>query len=136
MRLNDKVKAQASTLAQSANAGMAKLDSMTAERKADAMLRSLGLAILAERTGRATGETSAQITQLLADLAQHEAQNNVNLVQLAAQAQAQAMQAQQVQMQQPGDFLTSAPPADPNVQAGFPQQGGQAGFPQQGGQAR
>jgi len=150
MGLMDKVKAQASTLAQSANAGIAKLDSMPAQRRADALLRSLGLAVLAERTGRATAETPGQIDQLLAELGQHEAQNNVDLVRDAAQAQAQQMQAQQARMQMQGDYLTSSPPADPNVpasgapgqgggwpqggQGGFPGQGGQGGFPGQGGQ--
>jgi hypothetical protein len=158
MGLMDKAKAQMSNLAQSANAGMARLDAMPVQRRADALLRSLGIAVLAERTGRSTPETQAQITQLLADLAQHEAQNNVNLVQQAAQAQMQAqqMQAQQMQMQQmqtPGQFLTSAPAADLNVPGGMPgapapgyggvpAYGGQpgfpgaapSGFPQQGGQ--
>src|SRR6266567_8690931 len=154
MGLMDRVKQQASTLAQQANQGMAKLDNLPAQRRADAMLRSLGLAVLAERTGRATGDTEAQITQILADIVQHEQQYNVDLVQQAAQAQAQQLQqqqwqGQQAQMQGPGEFLTSAPPVDPNAPAmpaapgGFPQQGGQpgfpgaarpGGFPQQGGQ--
>jgi len=162
MGLMDKVKAQASSLAQQANQGMAKLDNLPAQRRADALLRSLGVAVLAQRTGRATGDTEAQVTQILSDIAQHEQQHNVDLVQQAAQAQAQQAQAQQwqgQQMQGPGDFLTSAPPADPNVSGvppapggaapgygdapgyggqpgyqqpgGFPQQPQQAGFPQQ-----
>ena len=157
MGLMDRVKQQASTLAQQANQGMAKLDSLPAQRRADALLRSLGVAVLAERTGRANGDTEAQISQILADIAQHEQQYNVNLVQQAAQAQAQA-QAQQPQWQQgPGEFLTSAPPVDPNAPAmppnpapgpgdasgfggqpdfgGQPGYGGQGGYPQQGGQA-
>ena len=149
MGLMDKVKAQASSLAQQANQGMAKLDNLPAQRRADALLRSLGLAVLAERTGRATGDTEAQIAQILSDIAQHEQQHNVDLVQQAAQAQAQQTQQQQWQgqMQGPGDFLTSAPAPDPNVSAtppgyggqpgyqqpqGFPQQADPTGFPQQG----
>jgi len=166
MGLMDKVKAQASSLAQQANQGMAKLDNLPAQRRADALLRSLGVAVLAQHTGRATGDTEAQITQILSDIAQHEQQHNVDLVQQAAQAQAQqaqqqsqAQQWQGQQMQGPGDFLTSAPPADPNVSGvppapggaapgygdapgyggqpgyqqpgGFPQQPPQTGFPQQ-----
>jgi hypothetical protein len=136
MGLMDKVKAQASTLGQkaqeTANAAQAKLDSAQANRRADALLRSLGLAYLAERTGRATPETSGQIDRLLADLAQHESQHNVNLV-------LQSPVAQQMQMQTGGgEFLTSSQAAaDPNVSAapvGFPQQAdpgyGQA-YPQQ-----
>ena len=143
MGLMDKVKAQANTLAQSANAGIAKLDAIPAQRRADALLRNLGLAVLAERTGRATGDTQTQIDQILAELAQHEAQNNVDLVQQAAQAQAQQMQAQQARMNMQGDYLSGAAPVDPNVPpsaagfpgqspSGFPQQGAPAGFPQQG----
>jgi len=149
MGLMDKVKAQASSLAQQANQGMAKLDNIPAQRRADALLRSLGVAVLAERTGRATGDTDAQITRILSDIAQHEQQHNVDLVQQAAQAQAQAQQAQQwqgQQMQGPGDFLTSAPPADPNVPGApaapggaapgygaVPGYGGQPGYQQPGG---
>src|SRR6266571_361865 len=162
MGLMDRVKAQASNLAQQANQGMARLDNLPAQRRADALLRSLGVAVLAERTGRASADTPTQITQILADIAQHEQQYNVNLVQQAAQAQAQQVQqqqwqAQQAQMRGPGEFLTSAPPADPNApavrtgpaggapgyggqpgyqQGGFPATGQPAGFPQQpGGQA-
>ncbi|HUZ54244.1 MAG TPA: hypothetical protein VMU94_17175 [Streptosporangiaceae bacterium] len=145
----DRVKQQASTLAQQANQGMARIDNLPAQRRADQLLRALGVAVLAERTGRAAGDNEAQITQILADLAQHEGQYNVNLVQQSAQAQAQQMQqqqwqAQQAQMQGPGDFLTSAPPLDPNASAapvgpapgygGGPGYGGQPAYPQ-GGQA-
>lgn len=127
MGLMDRVKQQASTLAQQANQGMAKLDSLPAQRRADALLRSLGVAVLAERTGRANGDTEAQISQILADLAQHEQQYNVNLVQQAAQAQVQQQWQQPQSQQGPGEFLTSAPPVDPNAPAVPLQQGGQAG---------
>src|SRR5258706_7423586 len=137
MGLMDRVKQQASTLAQQANQGMAKLDSLPAQRRADALLRSLGVAVLAGRTGRASGDTEAQISQILADIAQHEQQYNVNLVQQAAQAQAQQPQWQQG----PGEFLTSAPPVAPNAPAippnPAPGPGGASGFggqPDFGGQ--
>lgn len=152
MGLMDKVKAQATTLAQqtkeTANAGKAKLDQSQANRRSDVILRNLGLAILAERTGRGTAETSGQINQLISELTTHEAQNNVNLVQQAAQAQAQQLANQT----RPGDFLTSSDSApDPNVSgampgaapsyggapsynapASYPQSGGQTGFPDAG----
>src|SRR5215471_12292523 len=124
MGLMDKVKAQAGALAQKAqettNAAQAKIDMAQANRRADGMLRQLGLAYLAERTGRATPETSAQIDKLIADLAQHESQHNVNLIQQAAAAQ-------QAQMQTgPGEYLSSSQvAADPNVSGApvsFPQQ--------------
>jgi hypothetical protein len=110
MGLMDRVKAQASSLAQQANQGMAKLDNLPAQRRADALLRSLGLAVLAERTGRATADNEARITQILADIEQHERQYNVDLVQQAAEAQAQQTQQQ---WQGPGGF--------PQQPGGFPQ---------------
>jgi hypothetical protein len=128
MGLMDKVKQQASTLAQkaqeTANTGMAKFDSAQLARKSDPMLRSLGLAVLAERTGRAAPDNAAQIDQLIASLTQHEAQNNVDLVAQARQA------AQQAQMG--GQFLSSSPaPYDPNLQATMPgaAAGAAPGFP-------
>src|SRR5258708_23075678 len=135
MGLMDRVKQQAPTLAQQANQGMAKFDSLPAERRADALLRSLGVAVLAERTGRANGDTEAQISRILADIAQHEQQYSVNLVQQAAQAQAQPQwQQQQQQWQQgPGGVLTSAPPVGPNASA-MPPPPGPGGAPGYGGQ--
>jgi len=125
MGLMDRVKAQASSLAQQANQGMAKLDNLPAQRRADALLRSLGVALLAERTGRAAPDNEARITQILSDLEQHERQYNVDLVQQAAQAQAQ--QAQQ-QWQGPGGFPQS-PGGYPQPPGGFqPQPPG--GYPQ------
>jgi hypothetical protein len=114
MGLMDRVKQQASSLAQQANQGMARLDNLPAQRRADALLRSLGVAVLAERTGRATDDTEAQISQILADIAQHEQQYNVNLVQQAAQAEAQPQGQQQQSQHDPGEFRTNAPPAGPN----------------------
>jgi len=132
MGLMDKVKQQASTLAQkaqeTANTGMAKFDSAQLARKSDPMLRSLGLAVLAERTGRAAPDNAAQIDQLIASLTQHEAQNNVDLVAQARQAAQQA--AQQAQMG--GQYLSSSPaPYDPNLQATMPSApaGAASGFP-------
>ncbi len=140
MGLMDKVKAQASSLAQQANAGMANINAMPAQRHADSLLRSLGLATLAERTGRSTSETSGEVDQLVSQLTQHESQNNVDLVQQAAQAKAQQLQAEQMRMQAPGAYLNTAPPVDPNVPPGMaaaPGQGygGQPGFGGQPGYA-
>ena len=143
MGLMDRVKAQASSLAQQANQGMAKLDNLPAQRRADALLRSLGVAVLAERTGRATADNEARITQILADLAQHEQQYNVDLVQQAAQAQAQQTQQQWQGVagfpQPPGGFQPQAPGGYPQPPGGYQQPGfpqpdpsddqGQSGFP-------
>jgi hypothetical protein len=74
----DKAKQQAGELAQKAQggvkAGQAKLDQVQAKRKEDALLRDLGAAFYAEKTGRATGENAAEIERLLAALREHEAE--------------------------------------------------------------
>ncbi len=83
MGLMDKVKAQATVLAQktqeTARDGKVKFDHVQAKRRADAMLRNLGAAVYAERTGRATPDTDAQIEKLIADISAHEAENGINL---------------------------------------------------------
>ncbi len=125
MGLMDRVKQQASALAQQANESMAKLDNLPAQRRADALLRSLGVAVLAGKTGRATGNSEEQIARILADIAQHEQQYNVDLVQQAA---AQAAQAQQPW--QPGSPGQPWQPGQPGQQG----QPGQPGQPWQQGQ--
>ena len=90
MGLMDKVRAQVDSLAQQANAGMAKLDNMPVQRKSDGLLRSLGVAVLADRTGRGNPGTSSEIDRLITEITQHESQNNIDVVQQAAQAAAQA----------------------------------------------
>ena len=76
MGLMDKVKAQATELAQQ---GKAKYDQVQATRRADALLRNLGALVYAERTGRGAGDSQAQIDKLVADLKAHEAANGINL---------------------------------------------------------
>lgn len=130
MGLMDRVKQQASALAQQANESMAKLDNLPAQRRADALLRGLGVAVLAEKTGRATGNSEEEIAKILADIAQHEQQYNVDLVQQAALA-AQAQQPwQQGQPGQPGQPWQQGQPGQP----GQPWQQGQPGQPWQPGQ--
>jgi hypothetical protein len=83
MGLMDKVRAQATVLAQktqeTARDSKAKLDQVQARRRADAMLRDLGTAVYAERTGRSTTDTDAKIEKLVADLAAYETEQGVNL---------------------------------------------------------
>jgi hypothetical protein len=83
MGLMDKVKAQATQLAQktqeAALEGKAKLDQAQAGRRGDALLRSLGAAVFAERTGRGTADTQARIDKLISDLSAHERENGLNL---------------------------------------------------------
>jgi hypothetical protein len=83
MGLMDKVKAQATVLAQktqeTAREGKAKFDQVQATRRADAMLRNLGALVYADRTGRGTPDTQGQIDKLVADISAHEAANGINL---------------------------------------------------------
>jgi len=72
MALIDKVKAQASQLAQKAQeagkAGQAKIEDVQARRRADGLLRDLGAAVFAQRSGTATNETAAEIDRLVGEL--------------------------------------------------------------------
>jgi hypothetical protein len=83
MGLMDRVKAQASQLAQQAmdatQEGKARLDQAQAGRKGDALLRQLGALVLAERTGRGTPDTQAKIDQLITDISAHEQTSGLNL---------------------------------------------------------
>jgi hypothetical protein len=83
MGLMDRVKAQASQLAQQAmdatQEGKARLDQAQAGRRGDAMLRQLGALVLAERTGRGGPDTQAKINQLVNDISAHEQANGLNL---------------------------------------------------------
>jgi len=115
MGLMDKVKAQATVLAQktqeTAREGKAKFDQVQATRRADAMLRNLGALVYADRTGRGTSDTQAQIDKLIADISAHEAANGINL---------------------------SAEPTDPHAGqpgGGPPQSGPTGGVPPQAGPA-
>jgi hypothetical protein len=83
MGLMDKVKAQATVLAQkgqeTAREGKVKFDQAQAKRRADIMLRNLGAAVYAERTGRGTPNTQADIDRLVADIKAHEAEHGISL---------------------------------------------------------
>ncbi len=79
MGLLDKVKdaAQNATVAakDAAAKGQAKLDGAQAKRAADGLLRDLGAAFYATKTGRATTTTDADIDRLIAALQAHEAEH-------------------------------------------------------------
>lgn len=134
MGLMDNLRASVDSLAQQANAGIAKLDNMPVQRRSDALLRSLGVAVLADRTGRGNPGTSAEIDRLVTEITQHEAQNGINIVQQAAQAAAQA-QARPQMTPGPGSYMPSAPPAaNQNVAGSMPGAGaGYAGYGTPGG---
>jgi hypothetical protein len=79
MALFDKVKEQASQLAQKAQeagkAGQAKIEDAQARRKADGMLRQLGAAVYAQRSGTAGADNSAEVERIVAEIKAFEAEN-------------------------------------------------------------
>jgi hypothetical protein len=79
MGLLDKVKAQASAATavakDAAQKGQAKLDEVQAKKSADGMLRDLGAAFYATKTGRATPSTDSDIDRLVAALQTHESEH-------------------------------------------------------------
>ena len=79
MGLLDKVKAQATAATEMAKdaaaKGQAKLDEVQAKKAADGMLRDLGAAFYATKTGRATPTTDADIERLVAALQAHESEH-------------------------------------------------------------
>ncbi|HTX83759.1 MAG TPA: hypothetical protein VME44_16360 [Streptosporangiaceae bacterium] len=83
MGLMDRVKAQAAQIAQqaqeAAQEGRARLDQAQAGRRGDALLRQLGAAVFAERTGRGTTDSQARIDQLINEISAYESQNGLDL---------------------------------------------------------
>lgn len=83
MGLMDKVKAQATQLAQktqeTARDSKAKFDQAQGKRHGDAMLRNLGALVYADRTGRGAPDTQQQVDQLVADISAFESENGINL---------------------------------------------------------
>jgi hypothetical protein len=117
MGLMDRVKAQATVLAEKAQEtardSKAKFDQVQAKRHGDVLLRNLGAAVYAERTGRGTPSSQADIDRLIADIKAHEAENGISLA------------------PESGD----QPPAGgvPPQGGGVPPQGGSTGFPPEAG---
>src|SRR6202453_1888072 len=76
MGLLDKVKAQATAATvlakDAAQKGQAKLDEVQSKKGADGMLRDLGAAYYATKTGRSTPTTEADMAQLVTSLQAHE----------------------------------------------------------------
>jgi hypothetical protein len=79
MGLLDKVKAQATAATEMAKdaaaKGQAKMNEVQAKKAADGMLRDLGAAFYATKTGRSTPSTDADIEQLVAALQAHESEH-------------------------------------------------------------
>jgi hypothetical protein len=126
MGLMDKVKAQATVLAQktqeTAREGKAKFDQVQATRRADAMLRNLGALVYAERTGRGNPDSQPQIDRLIAEISAHEAANGINL---------------SAEPTDPSAAGGGMPPQSGPTGGGFPPQSGPTagGFPPQSGPA-
>lgn len=72
MGIVDKVKEQAEVVARKAEevgkVGQEKLQDAMSKRKVDAVLRDLGAAVYAEKTGKATPETAAEVERLMSAL--------------------------------------------------------------------
>ncbi len=125
MGLLDKVKATAATATEAAKdaaaKGQAKLDEVQAKKAADGMLRDLGAAYYATKTGRATPSTDADMEHLVAALQGHESQHGA--ITLAPESPAAAPTAAPVGNDQAGDggaaggtaasSTASAPPPPP-----------------------
>ena len=79
MGLLDKVKAQATAATEMAKdaaaKGQAKMNDAQVKKTADGMLRDLGAAFYATKTGRSTPTTDADIAQLVTALEAHESEH-------------------------------------------------------------
>jgi hypothetical protein len=97
MALMDKMKAQAAQLAQKAQeagkAGQSKIEDAQAKRRADGMLRDLGAAVFAERSGTAPEGNDAEIERLVGELKTYESEHGAVATSAAAEADADAPKA-------------------------------------------
>jgi hypothetical protein len=79
MGFMDKVKAQATVLAEKAQegakAGQAKLSDMQAKKHADALLLELGGIVYSQQAGRAPADADAKVADLISQLRQHESEH-------------------------------------------------------------
>ncbi len=115
MGLLDKVKAQATAATEMAKdaaaKGQAKMNDAQAKKAADGMLRDLGAAFYATKTGRATPATEADVERLVTALQAHESEHGP--ITLAPESAAAAPTAAPA-----GD--PGAPPPPPPPQAADP----------------
>jgi len=121
MGLLDKAKAQMTAATEmakdAAQKGQAKMDGMQAKKAADGMLRDLGAAFYATKTGRATPSTDADIERLVAALQGHE--NDHGSITLAPESAAAAPTAAATGAAPPppAAAATSSPPPPPAAAA-------------------
>jgi hypothetical protein len=115
MGLMDRVKAQATQLAQktqeAAAEGKARLDQAQANRKGDGMLRNLGALVYAHQTGRGTADSQSKIDSQIQEIQAHERENGLNLGEQdqSGQTQASGVPQQGFPPDQPTTFPQSAP---------------------------
>jgi hypothetical protein len=92
MGLMDKVRAQATQIAQktqeTARDSKVRFDQAQAKRRSDVMLRNLGAVVYADRTGRGTGDSAAEIDRLITEIASHEAEHEISLAREPTEAAA------------------------------------------------
>lgn len=93
MGLMDKVKSQATQLAEKAQqagqAGQAKLAEVQAKRKVDALLLELGGIVYTQRAGRAAADADARVAEIVTQVKQHEAEHGAVSVTSAGAAVAE-----------------------------------------------
>lgn len=115
MGLLDKVKATAATATEAAKdaaaKGQAKLDEAQAKKSADGMLRDLGAAFYATKTGRATPTTEADLERLVTALRDHESSHGT--LTLAPESAAAAPTASPAGASPPSPPPQTADPASP-----------------------
>jgi hypothetical protein len=79
MGFMDKVKAQATVLAEKAQegakAGQAKLSEIQAKKHADGLLLELGGIVYTQQAGRASADADARVTELVSELRQFESEH-------------------------------------------------------------
>jgi hypothetical protein len=118
MGLMDKVKAQATQLAQktqeAAQEGKARIDQAQSNRRGDALLRQLGAVVFAERTGRGDADSQTKIDELISSISAQEQEFGLNLSQTAAPTQSDAGgQAGTQSSYQPGQSTSYSQSGDP-----------------------
>ena len=118
MGLMDKVRAQATVLAEKAHEtardSKARFDQAQAKKRGDVLLRNLGAAVYTERTGRGTPGTQADIDRLIADIRTHESENGISLTpESADQAQAGGVPPQGGSPEE--GSASDRPPRDPDT---------------------
>ena len=120
MGLMDKVKSQATQLAEKAQqagqAGQAKLAEVQAKRKVDALLLELGGIVFTQRAGRAAAGADARLAEIVTQVQQHEAEHGAVTVTSAGAAVAET-----TGVVDPGASMPAPAAAPPTASGPIPQ---------------